>query len=286
MELLPTKRWGLGGWWWGWWGGLTVNHKHIAPLRWAELQLPAFGSSLPVIMMSLWPISVGFRFIYPALDCGLILGWTWHLPIHQPLKSSCDAVDTVSIFTTTQWLHVAVLLFTPFRWRVQPKNCEAALADVPVCIDATNLQSQRDALSLLEHCYCVCICRGESWQGLSVVGGQLCWWHWSTLLLTSWVIIENHAQGHLSCISRHCCDTNFKLRTCVWTGCLDVHVEKTWLLMYMGLFCFNGWFMAVDSNILGYSEPRAIQSNHCSIGFEWNFRSSKYLLNACRVFRM
>lgn len=90
-------------------GGLTVNHKHITPLRWAELQPPAFGSSLPVIMMTLWPISVGIRFIYPALDCGLVLGWAWHLSIHQPLKSSCDAVDTISIFTTAQCRHMAML---------------------------------------------------------------------------------------------------------------------------------------------------------------------------------
>lgn len=192
-------------------------------------------------------------------------------------------MDTISIFTAARWLHMAVLLFTPFRWRVQLKNCYAALADVPVCIYATNLQSLRDALSLLEHCYCVCVCRRESRQGISVVGGQLRWWHWSTLLLTSRVIIKNHAQGHISCISRHCCDTNFKWCTCVWTGCLDVHVEKTWR-MYMGLFCFNGWFMAVDSNILEYGEPRAIQSNHRSVGFEWNFRSSEYLPYACRVF--
>lgn len=173
-------------------------------------------------------------------------------------------------------------LFAPFRWRVQ-LNCSAALADVPVRIYTANLQSRRDASSLLEHCYCVCICWGESWQGLSVVGGQLCWRHWSTLLLTSRVMIKNLAQGQLSCISRHCYDTNFKLRTCVWTGCLDVHMEKTWL-MYMGLFCFNGWFTAVDSHILGYGQPRAIQSNHRSVGFEWNFRSSKYLSNACHAF--
>lgn len=54
--------------------GLTVNHKRITPQRWAEVQPPAFGSSLPVIMMTLWSISVGIRFICPALDCGLVLG--------------------------------------------------------------------------------------------------------------------------------------------------------------------------------------------------------------------
>ncbi len=80
-------------------GGLTVNHKHITPLGWADLQPPAFGSNLPVIMMTLRPISVGLRFICPALDCGLVLGWAWHLSIHQPLKSSCDAVDTISLST-------------------------------------------------------------------------------------------------------------------------------------------------------------------------------------------
>lgn len=63
IERLPTKQ-----------GGLTVNHKHITPLGWAELQSPAFGSSLPVIMMTLRPISVCLRFIYLALDCGLVLG--------------------------------------------------------------------------------------------------------------------------------------------------------------------------------------------------------------------
>lgn len=62
--------------------------------------------------------------------------------------------------------------------------------------------------------------------------------------------------------------------------------EKT-CRMYIGLFCLNGllcWFIAVDSNILGYSEPRAIQLNHYSVDFEWNFRKCKYLSNACSFF--
>lgn len=133
IEWLPTEQ-----------GGLTVNHKHITPLRWAELQPPAFGCSLPVIMMTLWPISVGIGFIYLAQDCGLVLVWAWHLSIHQPLKLSCDAVDTIFLIQ-----HKAMLLFTPFSQRVQLNKCYTLLADVTMCVYNTDLEGH---IEMICHC--------------------------------------------------------------------------------------------------------------------------------------
>lgn len=55
-------------------------------------------------------------------------------------------------------------------------------ADMEMCVINANLQSQGDALSLLEHCNCVYIHQRERWQSLlglkcfgrDSVGGQLC----------------------------------------------------------------------------------------------------------------
>lgn len=89
-------------------------------------------------------------------------------------------------FYTAPCRHMAMLLFTPFIQRAQLNKCYTVFADVAMCSYNTNLQSQRVALSLLEHCNCVYIHQGESWQSLlglkcfgrDSVGGQLCWWHW------------------------------------------------------------------------------------------------------------
>ncbi len=56
--------------------------------------------------------------------------------------------------------------------------------------------------------------------------------------------------------------------------------------LHIGLFCLNGllcWFITVESNILGYSVPRAIQLNHYNVDFEWSFRNYKYPSSACSM---
>lgn len=121
-------------------------------------------------------------------------------------------------FYTACCRHMAMPSFTLFAQSVRLNKCWTMSADVTMCSNNTNLQSRRDALSLFERCNCVNIHQGEIWQGLlglqcfgrDGVGGQLCWWHWWRLFKTSRVITEKLAEGHLSCICWHHCDTNFR----------------------------------------------------------------------------
>lgn len=138
IERLPTKQ-----------GGLTVNHKHITPLGWVDLQPPAFSSDLLVIMMTLRPISVYLRFIHQVLDCGLEWGWSWHLSIHQFPKFCCEALKPA-------WVCPAL---TASRQRYcSPRSSRkfnyASIGSRAACYN-TNLQSQRDALSLWKLWKCV-----------------------------------------------------------------------------------------------------------------------------------